>query len=107
MALGLLYGRKLQEMTVTDKDLRAKLYPKEVKMLSLAKKLCEKFEKEYNSTICDQIESRMFGRSFDKWDPKDREEKARIQAHEEKCPAVVGKAARWVSELILDEQEAK
>jgi C_GCAxxG_C_C family probable redox protein len=57
------------------------------------------------SIICDDIEVKLFGRSFDKWNPEERKEKARLGGYEGKCPTVVGKATRWAAELILEEQE--
>ncbi|MBE0556759.1 MAG: hypothetical protein IH628_05950, partial [Proteobacteria bacterium] len=47
---------------------------------------------------------KLFGRYFDKKNPEDRKEKNRLGGHTEKCPMVVGKAARWATELILEEQ---
>jgi hypothetical protein len=77
------------------------------KLAILTKKLGEKFKAEYSSFLCDDIEKKVFGRSFDKWNPAEREKKEKMGGHKDKCPSVVGKASRWVAELILDEQERK
>jgi len=79
----------------------------EQKLGTLIKNLRARFEEEYGSIICDDIEIKLFGRSFDKWNPEDREEKGRLGGYEDKCPSVVGKAARWVAELILEEKGKK
>jgi hypothetical protein len=47
---------------------------------------------------------KIFGRSFDSLKKEDRDEKDRLGGHQDKCPVVVGKAARWVGELIVKEQ---
>ena len=70
----------------------------------LIKRLTERFKAEYGSTICNDIETKLFGRFFDKFNPEERKEKDRLGGHKDKCPSVVGNAARWVSEIILEEQ---
>ena len=108
MALGLLYGRDTETMKHPDEALRSQRREDiEQKLGTLIKNLRARFEKEYGSIICDDIETKIFGRSFDKWDPEEREEKGRLGGYEDKCPTVVGKAARWVAELILEEQKRK
>ena len=104
MALSLLYGRSIEEMRQGHQGGRGKT---EDKLAFLTKRLAEKFEMEYGSYICNDIEKKLFGRSFDKWDPAERRRKEEMGAYKDKCPSVVGKAARWVAELILDEQGRK
>ena len=104
MALSLLFGRSYEDMQ--------KGYPSGPgkpgeKLAILPRKLGEKFKAEYNSHLCDDIEKKVFGRSFDKWNPAEREKKEEMGGHKDKCPSVVGKASRWVAELILDEQGRK
>jgi len=104
MALSLLYGRTYEDM---QKGYRSSKEKTEEKLPLLTKKLGGKFEKEYNSLLCNDIEKKIFGRSFDKWDPTEREKKEEMGGHKDKCPSVVGKASRWVAELIVDEQGRK
>ncbi len=105
MALGLLYGRDRETMKHPDAEIRAQRREKiELKIGTLIQKLRAKFDEEYGSMICNDIETRIFGRSFDKWNPEDRKEKERLGGHDDKCPKVVGKATRWVAQLILEEQ---
>ena len=104
MALSLFYGRTYEDM---QKGYQGSKEKTEGKLPLLTRKLAEKFKKEYNSLLCDDIEKKLFGRSFDKWNPAEREEKEKMGGHRDKCPSVVGKASRWVAELILDEQGRK
>jgi C_GCAxxG_C_C family probable redox protein len=105
MAFGLLYGRDLQTMKHPDPDFRNQRKEEiESRLCLLARELCERFQKEFDSIICDEIERKLLGRSFDKWDPKDREEKARLGGYERHCPSVMAKGARWAAEIILKER---
>ena len=105
MALGLLYGRDRETMKHPDAEIRAQRRGEiELKMGTLIKKLRARYEEEYGSILCNDIETSIFGRSFDKWNPEDRKEKERLGGHDSKCPTVVGKGARWVAQLILEEQ---
>lgn len=89
-----------------DAELRSqRLKEIESELGTLTKKLRARFEKEYGSIICDDIETKLFGRSFDKWNPEERKEKDRMGGHDDKCPSVVGRGARWVAELILEERK--
>jgi len=74
------------------------------KMMELSKKLHDKFMDEYGSIICKDIHIKKMGRSFDFWDPKEREEFDKAGGHTEVCPEVVGKAAKWTVEILLEEE---
>ena len=104
MVLSLLYGRSHWEMLEGHRSGKPKSGEK---LAVLTRKLGEKFKDEYGSFLCDDIEKRIFGQSFDKWNPADRQKKEELGGHKDKCPSVVGKASRWVAELILDEQSGK
>jgi hypothetical protein len=105
MAFGLLFGRDLPTMKHPDSDLRHKLREDtELRMGNLIDKFCQRFEAEYGSILCSEIENKVFGRYFNKKNPEDRKEKNRLGGHVDKCPMVVGKAARWAAELIFEEQ---
>ena len=94
LAISSKYGRKrlTDERTTTTRELSRKLY--------------ERFVDEYGSCICHDIQRRIFGRTFDLWDLKDREEFEKAGGHIDKCPSVVGKAAKWVTEILLDAEKA-
>ena len=105
MALSILYGRDVETMKYPDPEERMNRFHQiEGRLNDLIKALTEKFNAEYGSTICNDIETKLFGRSFDKWNPEDRKEKEKLGGYKEKCPSVVGNAARWIAELILEEQ---
>ncbi len=68
----------------------------------LAKELGDRFAAEFGSTICREVQTGVFGRSFDL---RDRDDFARFEAagaHRDKCPEVVGKAARMAVDIILE-----
>ncbi len=69
----------------------------------MASALMDKFHQEYGSNICSSIHDNIFGRTFDLFHPPDREAFEKLGAHDDKCTSVVGKAAAWATELILDE----
>lgn len=69
---GLLYGRDLQTIKHPDENVGRFIRKEEIalRLGSLIKKLSGKFEDEYGSTDCNDIEAKIFGRSFDKWNPE-------------------------------------
>jgi len=71
------------------------------KTYELAKKLYDKFIEEYGSGNCSDIQKKLMGRPFNLWDPADFEEFDKAGGHSEKCPSVVGNAARWTAEILL------
>ena len=73
----------------------------------MAVMLHERFIDEYGSIICMDIHKKIFGRSFDLWDPEEKELFEASGAHTDKCPSIVAKAASWVTEILLDELEAR
>ena len=70
----------------------------------LCRKLHSKFIEEYESCICHDIQKKIFGRSFNFLDPEDVEEFGKAGGHVDKCTSVVGKAAKWVTEILLSEE---
>jgi C_GCAxxG_C_C family probable redox protein len=68
--------------------------------MSLAKRLHDKFVEEYGSVLCKGIQKKIMGRSYRLCDPKEREEFIAAGGHTDKCPDVVGKAARWTVGLL-------
>ncbi|WP_455277522.1 C-GCAxxG-C-C family protein, partial [[Eubacterium] cellulosolvens] len=74
------------------------------KMMELSKKLHDKFKGEYGSILCKDIQTKKMGRSYDFWDSKEREEFDKADGHTEVCPDVVGKAAKWAVEILLEEE---
>jgi C_GCAxxG_C_C family probable redox protein len=70
---------------------------------SMARALLEKFNQEYGTHICKRIHRSLFGRDFDLRDPSERAVFEESGAHVDKCTSVVGKAAAWATELIVEE----
>ena len=69
----------------------------------LARKVVEKFEKEYGSMECRFIQEKLYGRSYKMYDTEDFEKFIAAGGHGPNgCTNVVAKAALWTAE-ILDE----
>ena len=68
-----------------------------------AQRLLEKFEEEFGSGICGEVQRTLMGRSFNLLIPEQRGMFLEAGAEEVHCPDVVGKASRWAVEIILDE----
>jgi C_GCAxxG_C_C family probable redox protein len=94
MSLGLKYGRGREEFDLA--------HEKKVLFVSkLARELYKKFEDEYASCDCRDIQKKIFGKSFNLWDPEEYDDFEKAGGHKDKCPEVAGKAAAWVAEIIL------
>jgi hypothetical protein len=97
MAISQRYGRERSDFE-DEEGARVKSY-------EVSRKLLERFEAEYGSGICGDIQTKLMGRSFDLMDPEERDEFLRRGGHEEHCPVVVGNAVKWTIEILLDEEE--
>lgn len=102
MALGLVAGREKMEDT---EQYRRAMEP--------AKEMCDRFrervedefklDKKLESTICREIQERLYGRSFDLTDEKDYQAFLDAGGHsDEGCPKVCGIAAQIATEKILE-----
>jgi C_GCAxxG_C_C family probable redox protein len=69
----------------------------------MAGALLNRFKLEYGSHICRKIHQRIFGRNFDLKIAAQRGDFEKLGAHVDKCTSVVGEAAAWAVELILEE----
>jgi C_GCAxxG_C_C family probable redox protein len=100
-------GRRADMVSAT------KMIPEGMEELSraieAARALCEKFVQEYGSILCPQIQSRIFGRSFNLQDPADWKAFEEAGAHTDpsKCIRVVRNAARWTLEILIDKGVVK
>lgn len=67
---------------------------------SRSRKLCKRFEDEFGSCNCRDVQHRLFGRSFDFYNPEDQ---AAIESAGmgKKCRIPAGRAARLAAEIIL------
>lgn len=71
--------------------------------MEFADKLCLKFEENYGTVICKEIQKSKFGRSFDLLRLEERKElHAAMKANPEGCQAVARDAARWTAEIMVE-----
>ena len=96
MFLGSVVGRERENFSDPE-GIRFKTH-------QLAQKLHRKFIDEYGSVICRDIQNKVMGRYYYLRDPQEYEKFHNAGAHDIYCPDVVGKAARWVAEIILEEK---
>ncbi len=69
----------------------------------LVGKFRQKFIDEYGSVVCRNLQTKVLGRYYYLADPQEYEKFHNAGAHDIHCPEVVGKAARWMAEIILGE----
>jgi C_GCAxxG_C_C family probable redox protein len=62
----------------------------------------EKFVQEYGSCICRDVQKKIFGRAFDFRDSRELIEFERAGGRVDKCPSVVGNAARWATQILTE-----
>jgi len=97
LALGIFYGRSLEDM---DKGRFLKSYVK-------AKELYDKFVKEFGSCVCNDVQTKIFGRSFNLWDSEDYKKFEEMGGRLDKCTDIAGKVAKWVVEILLEDKSIK
>jgi C_GCAxxG_C_C family probable redox protein len=95
MAMGLIYGRGIQQMENWD------LYQSS---LVPAGKFCAQFEKEFGTTLCHKVQEGKFGRCYRLTDPGELQEFQKNGATE-KCSEVVRSAVHMAADIILDDKE--
>jgi len=69
----------------------------------LVKKFHDKYIQEYGSVVCRNIQTKVLGRPYYIIDPDEHAKFVDAGAHDIYCPEVVGKAAQWMAEIILEE----
>jgi C_GCAxxG_C_C family probable redox protein len=94
MAIGLLHGRELTSLE--DKENRRMV------AYRLAGRLHERFVREYGSATCKEIHRKLMGRTYRLTDAADWKAFIADGGHSHTCPSVVGKAARWATEILLE-----
>ena len=72
--------------------------------IGIAKLLYDRYIEEYGTVICPHIQVQLFGRHFYLWDPDELERFEAAGGHSapKKCVNVVGNAARWTLEILID-----
>ena len=94
MIISYFYGRRREEFFNGIPNKKAN---------DLTKKLYDRFVQEYGSCLCKDIQKKIFGRSFNFWNKKEKELFETSGGHIDKCPAVVAKAAQWTFKIIEEE----
>ena len=102
MVLDYYFGRPVEK--ISDKEVIQENLDALANAIEIAKLLYDKYIEEYGTIICPHIQVQLFGRHFYLWDPDELAifEKAGGHSDPEKCVSVVGKAARWTLEILLD-----
>lgn len=94
MVISYFYGRRPAEFF---KNIPNK------KVNYLTKKFYDRFVKEYGGCLCKDVQKKIFGRSFNFWEEKEKEIFEKSGGHIDKCPSVVAKTAQWTFEIIEEE----
>jgi len=95
--IGQLIGRERKDFT--------KISSSGTGIFPIIKKLHDKFIEEYGTTICVNIQKKIFGRSFYLLEKDEKALFVEMGGHKDKCPIVVGKAAAWTAEIIIKHPE--
>lgn len=95
LAMGLYIGRR-RDHFAGDREQKHR-------NAAMVQQLHERFVSRYGSVNCHDIHQEIFGRSFDLTDPVDKVAFDEAGAHTQKCPLVVGRAARWTVEILCQE----
>ena len=93
MAMGLIYGRNLHHLDDWN-TYQKSLIP--------TGNFCERFEKEFGTTLCHEVQKVKFGRCYRLTDPNELQEFQNAGATEH-CSAVVRSAVRIAAEIILED----
>ena len=70
--------------------------------IELARRVYDGFVDEFGSPICADVQTKLFGRSYDLWNPAEFEAFVAAGGHADKCPRVVGVAARLATEVLIE-----
>ena len=97
MMISLEHGRELENLTTQSEEERRDC-------LQMVRDLHARYLEEYGSTTCADVHMKLFGRTFDPWDPEEFDEFLRLGGHVDKCTAVVGNVARWTVETLSRER---
>jgi C_GCAxxG_C_C family probable redox protein len=98
MVLSLFFGRTLENLA-DHEGLRFRSY-------RIANRLHERFVAEYGTSLCRGIHQHVMGRAYRLNHPDEWDQFLEAGGHSDKCPTVVGRAARWTAELLIEEAEA-
>ncbi|MHB8277575.1 MAG: C-GCAxxG-C-C family protein [Candidatus Humimicrobiaceae bacterium] len=99
--MGLFIGRSLEDLDSNPDDPSA--LKKRDSLFNLTDKIYEKFVQNYGSVICNDIQRKMYGRSYYLRDRDEIKKFIDIGGYTEKGgPGLVGNGAKWTVEIIED-----
>jgi len=96
MAISYLFGREGKDSGDMMKQIPA---------LILSKKLHDQFIQKYGTCRCADIQTKLVGRFFNLYDPKEMEA-AYKAGMVDKCSTLVGEVARMATRIILEKRES-
>lgn len=94
LAISCKYGRE-----------RKNFATKQSKPFKLSRRLHDRFVLEYGCVTCRDVQRQVFGRSFNLWDANEYREFEAQGGHRDKCTAVTGNVAKWVVEILIEDDE--
>ena len=100
--IGERYGRDIDLLGVDEDNARIRATMQ--KTNERVGRLGEWFRKEYGTMMCSEIHTKLYGRTFNLKNSEEMEEFENAGAHEWGCTSVVGKAAAFAVDLLLDEE---
>ncbi|MBN1280585.1 MAG: C_GCAxxG_C_C family protein [Candidatus Thermoplasmatota archaeon] len=96
LAISSLVGRTYQQFSAGESKRLVYKYTKQ---------LYDRFLAEYGSPLCCDVQTQLFGRSYNLLDRQDYAAFEQAGGHVDKCPSVSGNVAQWTAELILKEMK--
>jgi len=94
MAISMVFGRERADFDDPQR--------KRMVAYRLCKQLADRFVQEYGSVLCRDIQEVNLGREYDLWDKEEYSNFNQVAYVEGRCPDLVGKAAEWAAEIILE-----
>lgn len=94
MFISLLQGRDRQ-------NFHTGRYPE---CYALSREMMNRFQEKYGCINCNEVQMQIFGRAFDLSDKQQFLQFEEAGGHRDKCPEVVGSTARWVAEMIVNDE---
>ena len=94
LVLGYFFGRDIHHTHVSGAEYRDRV---------LANSLRERFQRKFKGLACREVQTSVFGHSFDLFNEDDKKRFELEGGHTTVCPGVVGEAAGWVAEILLNE----
>lgn len=95
LVIGQLSGRERQDFA----DARGRRHL----AYDAVNRFVERFQEEFGSLVCREVQHRVFGRSYRLRNPEDFRRFEADGAHETKCPDVVGRACRLALQIVFEE----